>query len=190
MKACDNRAPIEIRNKGKWIDVERLRWARQFGIPMSQKFPDGFPKPTLHLQRFLVALWMSERDAGVDGTGQETLTKALDALYESLWTDPCESNLVDPKVFANVLTPVLGEDVVKKHVEKMGSAEVKKQLIANTDQALGEGAFGLPWYQCVNDKGQVEGFWGFDHMGQVVRFLGLDGEGKMGGEMGQVRALL
>jgi len=37
------------------------------------------------------------------------------------------------------------------------------------------GAFGIPWYECENEKGEKECFWGFDHLGQVVRFLDLDG---------------
>lgn len=167
MKTCDNRAPIEIRNKGTWINVERLRWARQFNIPMSQSFPTGFPKPTLHLQRFLTAL---------DMTRPDLLTTALDALFAALWTEPNEANLPDPKVFAPLLAKVLGEDIVGRCVESMGTAEVKKQLLKNTDQAFGDGAFGLPWFQCQNAEGEIEGFWGFDHLGQVVRFMGLDGD--------------
>ena len=177
MKACNNTAPIEIRNKDRWIGQERLRWARQFHIPMSESFPAGFPKPTIQVQRFLTSLWM-------EGTQkQDVLVKALDRLYEALWTQESESEIADAKVFARVLGPVLGEDVVKRHLEKIGSAEVKKQLISNTDRALNDGAFGLPWFQCTNSRGEVEGFWGFDHLGQVVRFMELDGKG-------EVRALL
>jgi 2-hydroxychromene-2-carboxylate isomerase len=175
MKACNNTAPIEIRNKDKWINQERLRWARQFHIPMSADFPKGFPKPTIHLQRFLTSIWMEGN--------QETLCKALDRLYQALWSDESEGDLPDPKVFAKILAPVLGEDIVKKHVERTGAADVKKQLIQNTDQSLADGAFGLPWFVCENAKGEKEGFWGFDHLGQVARFMELDGKG-------EVRALL
>lgn len=174
MKMCDNRPPIQIRNKDKWIGAERLRWAHQFHIPMSAGVPEGFPKPTLHAQRFLTSLSM---------THPEQLPKALDALYAAFWTDPNESNLPDPKVFAKVLTPVLGEDLVRQHIERMASPEAKKQLLDNTDRAMKDGAFGIPWFQCENSRGEVEGFWGFDHLGQVVRFLGLDGQG-------EIRALL
>lgn len=27
---------------------------------------------------------------------------------------------------------------------------------------------------CTNEKGEKEGFWGVDHLGQVAMFLGLD----------------
>lgn len=113
----------------------------------------------------------------------ELLTKALDVLYEELWTEPNESDLPDPKVFGPILSKVLGEEVVRENLERMGTPEVKGQLVKNTDQALNEGAFGLPWFQCENGRGEKEGFWGFDHLGQVVRFLELDCKG-------EVRAML
>ncbi|EXJ70742.1 uncharacterized protein A1O5_05732 [Cladophialophora psammophila CBS 110553] len=191
MKLCGNTSPIEIRNKDRWIGAERLRWARQFHVPMSEGFPRGFPKPTIQVQRFLTSVWMADNDAkaklergGQQGEQEQaTLIRALDALYAALWTEPNESEIVDPAVFARVLAPVLGEDVVRMHMARLGNAEVKKQLVANTDRAMEDGAFGLPWFQCENAQGQAEGFWGFDHLGQVVRFMGLDGRG-------EVRALL
>lgn len=59
--------------------------------------------------------------------------------------------------------------------------EIKTALTANTDAAFDTGAFGLPWMVCTDSQGKTEGFWGVDHLGQVVQFLGLDkgsGEGR------------
>ncbi len=147
---------------------------------MSETYPKGFPKPTIQLQRFLTSLWLEgNQEAGK----QDVFVKAVDTLWETLWTKPDAGDLSVPDVFAKVLTPVLGEEVVKHHVERLGSPEVKKQLLQNTDRSFKEGAFGLPWFQCENSKGEVEGLWGFDHLGQVLRFMELDGKG-------EVRALL
>ncbi|KAJ4509628.1 hypothetical protein HRR83_007057 [Exophiala dermatitidis] len=263
LKACNNRAPLEIKNKDKWINIERLRWAHQFDIPISSATPEGFPKPTIQAMRFLTALQIIRPDL---------VPLALDTLYAIIWTDdgyklrqggqkpqsaggdtgnkfnersglvfdqqeqqgqgqsqttakrnptsqfnersgitmhketntntasearggkPPMSQLIDPAFFGPILAKVLGQDVVAEILEKhISSPEVKKQLSENTDQAIADGAFGLPWFKCRNGRGDVEGFWGFDHLGQVVRFLGLDddednndGEGK-----GQkIRALL
>ena len=139
---------------------------------MSESYPKGFPKPTIQLQRFLTSLWL---DGNQKGGSQETFVKAVDKLWETLWTKLDEGDISDPKVFGRVLTPLLGEDVAKKHVEGTGNPEVKKQLIQNTERSFKDGAFGLPWFHCENSKGEVEGFWGFDHLGQVVRFMGLNG---------------
>jgi hypothetical protein len=46
--------------------------------------------------------------------------------------------------------------------------------------AFNDGAFGLPWFTCINSEGKTEGFWGLDHLGQVSDFLGLD-RPRMGG---------
>jgi len=52
--------------------------------------------------------------------------------------------------------------------------EVRHLLSANTQRAMDDGAFGLPWFVATKSSGQKECFWGFDHLGQVVDFLGLD----------------
>lgn len=65
-------------------------------------------------------------------------------------------------------------------VFEMAPKEGKALLVKNTDKALQDGAFGLPWFMCTNSKGETEGFWGVDHLGQVCNFLGLD-RPQMGG---------
>ena len=39
--------------------------------------------------------------------------------------------------------------------------------------AISDGACGLTWIAATNTKGDKESFWGFAHLGQVVRHLGL-----------------
>lgn len=56
----------------------------------------------------------------------------------------------------------------------MGQPDVKGLLMSNTDRAFKEGAFGLPWFECTNENGKTEGFWGIDHLGQVADFLDLN----------------
>ena len=164
MKMCENRAPIEIKNKGAWINVERRRWATQFRIPMIGEPPKGFPPLTLNTQRALCALEL---------TSPEKIPTALDALYQSFWRDG-NTLIGKPEGFGPVLEKALGKDVAKDMLERMGGKEAKGRLSENTDKAMSLGAFGIPWYECENDKGETECFWGFDHLGQVVRFLGLD----------------
>lgn len=78
-------------------------------------------------------------------------------------------------MFGKVLEQKLGKDVAGEVVKRIGEKEVKSRLIENTNQAFERGAFGLPWFWCRNRKGDEEGFWGFDHLGQVARFLEVDG---------------
>lgn len=56
----------------------------------------------------------------------------------------------------------------------MAPKEGKAILTKNSDQAVEEGAFGLPWVVATNSKGETESFWGVDHLGQVVAHLGIE----------------
>ncbi|KAK3691703.1 hypothetical protein LTR37_018496 [Vermiconidia calcicola] len=163
MKACGNIAPLEIKNKDKWINVERKRWQKAFNIPMSDDTPKPFPQPTLNTQRALCAIEMSQ---------PEKLTDCFDALYQAFWVE--NQTIGKPEVIAPVLTKALGEKDAKSIMEKMSSAEAKKRLSENSDAAMAEGAFGLPWFVATNANGEKESFWGVDHMGQVVEHLGLE----------------
>jgi 2-hydroxychromene-2-carboxylate isomerase len=54
MNATKNTPPIQIINKGKWINIERMRWVRLFNIPMKDTTPDGFPPLTLTVRHALL----------------------------------------------------------------------------------------------------------------------------------------
>jgi 2-hydroxychromene-2-carboxylate isomerase len=58
-------------------------------------------------------------------------------------------------------------------VLEMAGKAGKELLAKNTDLALADGAFGLPWFVATNEAGVKETFWGVDHLGQVTEHLGL-----------------
>ncbi|KAK4180005.1 thioredoxin-like protein [Triangularia setosa] len=150
-------------DKDKWINLERLRWATHFSIPMlSPGLPPDFPAPSLPIMRCLASL---------SSTSQ--LTSALDLLFKKHWADGIATH--KPEILKQTLVELFGEEEANKVLEK-SKAEGKETLIKNTERAFDEGAFGLPWFSATNAKGEKEGFWGVDHMGQLVQFLGLEGE--------------
>lgn len=63
---------------------------------------------------------------------------------------------------------------------KMALREGKDILAKITNQALADGAFGLPWFVAENSTGEKDNFWGVDHLGLVVMHLGLE-KPKIGG---------
>ncbi|KAK3950228.1 thioredoxin-like protein [Pseudoneurospora amorphoporcata] len=168
MNKCNNTAPIRIINKDKWINIERLRWARAFSIPIIDQMPPNFPPNTLPIQRVLAGIGASSSQS------QSQIISALDALYKSYWVNGTPVH--EPAHLRSVLSSSLegGEAAADKMLAAAQTAEVKQRLVENTDQAFAEGAFGLPWFTCTNLKGETEGFWGVDHLGQMVQFLGLD----------------
>lgn len=79
-----------------------------------------------------------------------------------------------------VLASVLGEKDAQGVLEATGGKEVKALLGKNSEAAMADGAFGLPWFVCTNAEGERETFWGVDHLGEVCDFLGLDRDGERG----------
>ncbi|GAB7337602.1 hypothetical protein MBLNU457_g2905t1 [Dothideomycetes sp. NU457] len=185
MKACGNTPPIQIKSppslpllrthqltaipdKAEWINLERQRWAKYCAIPCVENTPAGFPPSTLHVQRALCAVQLLHPDK---------LNTAIHECYNKFWVEG--QAIQDPKNFGAALAKALGEDGAKEVMGKMGSAEVKGRLQENTDLAIREGAFGLPWFVATNAQGKTERFWGFDHLGQVIEHLGLQRGGEL-----------
>ncbi|KAL2857168.1 thioredoxin-like protein [Aspergillus pseudoustus] len=164
MSSCGNTPPIRIKNKDKWINVERLRWARYFSVPMAEKTPEGFPQLTLGVQRALTAISQKAPDQ---------LAPVTEAIWKEFWVKG-DGKASQPEGFIPILEKILGEAETKAIVEAANGPEIKARLSANTQQAYDSGAFGLPWFECTNSEGKTEGFWGIDHLGQVADFLGLD----------------
>ncbi|KAH7391945.1 thioredoxin-like protein [Pyrenochaeta sp. MPI-SDFR-AT-0127] len=164
MNACGNTPPISIKNKDKWINLERKRWAKTFNIPISLNAPPGFPINTLPIQRTLASLSLSH---------PQSVESAISLFYENFWVQYHEPT--KPENILAILRTIVGSDAeAQKVLERTKSDEVKKILTENTNKAFKDGAFGLPWFTATNAKGESEGFWGVDHLGQMCDFLDLE----------------
>lgn len=185
---ANQRPPGPFTDKDKWINTERLRWATYFSVPMVQEVPKGFPHLTLSVMRAICALVVHQtaepQPQMASPAVQKILIAALDAFYDAYWL---QGRVVTEKdvlgdVLGKILTAegVAGQQVAAQvdKVLALAATEGKQILQANTDKAYAEGAFGLPWMVCESDEGgqgkRKEGFWGVDHLGMVVDFLGLE----------------
>lgn len=96
--------PVNIfPDKDKWINLERIRWAKYFSVPLADRVADGFPLRTLGVQRALCAI------------AQKVPAKmpfVLEALYRSLWVDR-NSKIGEPEGFGHVLESVLGKETTR-----------------------------------------------------------------------------
>lgn len=99
-----------LADKDKWIQLERVRWAKVFGVPMSEASPPNFPPNTLHLQRVLCALSLQTEEAtGAGGkTAQELLAQSLTRLWYAFWVD--HADVGKAEVFEPILSDVLGKE--------------------------------------------------------------------------------
>lgn len=162
-------------DKDKWINNERRLWAKYFNVHITNDVPDGFPANTLHVMRTICALGrLANPDGGPSPSpsqpAQQVTIKALDAFFDAYWVR--NRNIADKDVVAEVLKSAGWEDLAK--VSEVTAGDGKAILTENTDRAFADGAFGLPWFACENDRGEKEGFWGVDHLGVVLDFLGLE----------------
>lgn len=100
--------------------------------------------------------------------------QCLDKLYPAYWVDNVMTH--DKDILTGIFADVLGKEDAERILGMVGK-EGKEILALRTDEAFKDGAFGLPWFVCSNADGVSEGFWGVDHLGQVVRHLGLERPG-------------
>lgn len=76
---------------------------------------------------------------------------------------------------------MFGEERAKEILASTAKPEVKKHLNANTEAALNAGAFGVPFFVATDRDGNEDVFFGFDRLGMIADFLGLDkGKGESG----------
>jgi 2-hydroxychromene-2-carboxylate isomerase len=100
----------------------------------------------------------------------DKLAASIDALYAAFWGQG--KPIKEASTVVQALEGVFGKEEAKKIVEVgAGSEEAKEKLKSNSAEAWTDGAFGLPWFVATNEKGQTEGFWGVDHLGQMLDFL-------------------
>src|SRR5499433_1202327 len=128
-KLTDNRSPAEslagIRNKPEYQRLETERFVRRHGISRFAPNP-FFPVNTLTLMRGAVAA----QRLGV-------FERFVDEIYRHMWSEP--KKLDDPAVWrAALLESAFDADRFEELVQ---DADVKAQLLANTERSVARGTF-------------------------------------------------
>lgn len=127
-KATGNNSPVTIPAKGKYMLEQDLpRFAKRYQVEM--RFNPFFPINTLQLMRGAIA-------AEKLGLG----TDYMAAIYNAVWVE--EKNLGDVDVVADCLN-AKGIDSASL-LALSQEAEIKQQLVDNTEQAVARGVFGAP----------------------------------------------
>jgi len=149
-KATNNMSPFEslrgIRNKPEFQALETARFMRRHNITKFRPNP-FFPVNTLMLMRGAVA-------ARFEGLFEPYFRAA----YHHMWEEP--KKMDDPETFRAAFTSS-GIDI-DRLIARAQQDDVKKQLIADTNDAVARGAFGSPTF-FVGD----EMFFGKDQLRDV-----------------------
>lgn len=150
-QATGNHSPVEIPLKGKHLNVDLQRWARQFGVPMQMN--PHFPINTLALMRGAVA--MQQR-------GNEEFQRYLAAIFSAMFEQPRNLNL--PAEIGTVLQQA-GFDPAE-FMAAINDQSIKDSLKKNTADAVERGVFGAPTFFVGDDM-----FWGQDRLHFVDQAL-------------------
>jgi len=153
-KATNNKPPMEaffgILNKNEYQSVEMKRFQKRHGITKFKMNPH-FPVISLQIIRGAVG---AQRDGYLD--------KYIDQVLKHMWEEP--KKMDDPEVIKEAFTES-GFDA-DRLMEQMQDPDIKAQLIANTEEAVKRGTFGIPTFFVEDDI-----YFGKDTLWQVEEAL-------------------
>jgi 2-hydroxychromene-2-carboxylate isomerase len=133
-KLTNNRSPAEslagIKNKPQYQQIETERFIRQHGIKGFRSNP-FFPVNTLMIMRGAVAA----RKLGL-------FERYVDEVYRHMWSEP--KKLDDPAILRSALLE--SNLPADRLFELVQTAEVKDELLADTQRAVERGTFGSPTF--------------------------------------------
>jgi 2-hydroxychromene-2-carboxylate isomerase len=131
-KMTGNRSPAEafagIKNKPEYAALETRRFVKRHGLD-AYRFNPHFPVNTLQIMRGAVAA----KRLGV-------FERYVDAVFSAMWEQGLKMD--DPAVIESALASA-GLDAAALMAAAQ-DAEVKAELVANTQRAFEQGAFGSP----------------------------------------------
>jgi 2-hydroxychromene-2-carboxylate isomerase len=153
-KLTGNRSPAEslagIKNKPDYERLETARFLKRHGITRFRQNP-FFPVNTLTIMRGAIAA----QRLGI-------FERYVDEIYQHMWAEP--KKLGDPAVLRATLLES-GFDA-NRFAELVQNADVKAQLLANTERSVARGTFGSPTF-FVGD----EIFFGKDRLPDVEEMI-------------------
>jgi 2-hydroxychromene-2-carboxylate isomerase len=154
-KATNNQSPVlafaGIKNKPEYERLELRRFIERHGLSRFQMNP-FFPVNTLQIMRGAVA-------AQLDGQ----LAEYVDAVFRHMWEEP--KKLDDPAILRAALD-ASGLDGART-LARIQDPEVKQRLLANTNDAVARGAFGIPTFFVGSEI-----YFGKDRLREVEEAIG------------------
>ncbi|CEQ38645.1 SPOSA6832_00095, partial [Sporobolomyces salmonicolor] len=178
MHASGNQPPLNVKNKGKWMNESDLpltaEWMHVSGSPY--KFPSTFPVNTMHCMRFLRA---------IEHKAPEKLEQATDLFLQLIW-NPSEGRSADdatkPESLAQAVrsSSLFSEREVDTLLAYANSAENKDRLKQDATTLVEEGgAFGFPWMVVEREDGLKRSFFGSDRFEVMAFWLGKEWSGPL-----------
>lgn len=125
MEATGNRPPGTVEAKRKYLVTDVKRWAKRYGLPWTMN--PVFPQNTLKALRLAL---VAQKQGVFEAVHQ--------ALFAAIWEQ--EKDISNKDVIAEIAA---NADLRTEQTEE---PSIKDALKANTDEAIGRGAFGAPTF--------------------------------------------
>jgi 2-hydroxychromene-2-carboxylate isomerase len=145
----ENRSPVMVPNKARWIAGDLQRFARRYGVTLNPN-----PHGIINILPADRAAALAEKEGAVE--------QLMATAYAAMWVDG--RDLSDPEVLGEVIAAA-GLDA-SRYLAAIETDEVKNLLKQNTQEAADRGAFGAPTF-FVGD----EMFFGQDRLDFVEEAL-------------------
>ncbi|MEM9501577.1 MAG: 2-hydroxychromene-2-carboxylate isomerase [Pseudomonadota bacterium] len=145
----------EVKGKNEYAALEMRRFIERHQLERFKLHPQ-FPFNSITLQRMLLA-------ADKDGRGVQFAESLLPAIWEE------GIDVTNPETLGGAIADA-GFDAQDLFARSQ-SNEVKQGLIANTDNAVERGAFGIPTMFVGPKGGETEMFFGKERLAQVEEEL-------------------
>jgi len=130
----DNKSPVMVPNKGRWVRADTMRYAEKYGVTLNYS-PHG-----------LINILPANRAAAL--AEKEGVVEALmEQLYPAMFIEGLDISKTE--VLAELFTKA-GIDA-DYYLNAIKTDQVKEMLKANTQEAADRGAFGAPTF-FVGDK--------------------------------------
>ncbi|KAJ5912037.1 uncharacterized protein N7473_001340 [Penicillium subrubescens] len=158
-----NKPPWTLPAKATYSKYDSERACKYFGVPQIRT-PDFFPILSIMPQRCMIYIKRHYP--------QERYETTFLSLWE--WMYHKNIDISKPEKLAELLkSHGYSDQEIKDILESAKSAEYKEALTANTQKALGQGAYGAPWFWVRNKEGKEEPFFGSDRFAFMWQYLGI-----------------
>jgi 2-hydroxychromene-2-carboxylate isomerase len=125
----ENRSPVMVPNKARWIAGDLQRFARRYGVTLNPN-----PHGIINILPADRAAALAEREGAVE--------QLMATAFPAMWVDG--RDLSDPNVLGEVIAAA-GLDA-SRYLAAIETDEVKSLLKQNTQEAADRGAFGAPTF--------------------------------------------
>ncbi|XP_048116637.1 glutathione S-transferase kappa 1-like isoform X2 [Alosa alosa] len=162
-----NKPPGLVPNKFLYMTKDLERLAQYFKVPLSSPsnpFEAMFEKGSLTAMRFVTAV--AEKETG----GDAQVEKVSRELWMRIWSK--DQDITQPASLIEAgLKAGLSASEIDELLKLAQSQPIKDKLKANTQKAMGYGAFGFPLIVCHVD-GKPEAFFGSDRFELLAHCIG------------------